>query len=100
MTVRYLEGVWKLPVHVIASEAKQSVVGKEIALSPTAPQKVADETAFATKPQACLRSLRRRFEVPSIPGKTGNGLLPTVSSNDTSSPLSKHPLDRGILTRP
>ena len=58
MTVRYLEGVWKLPVHVIASEAKQSVVGKEIALSPTAPR------------------------------------------NDTSSPLSKHPLDRGILTRP
>ena len=33
-----IEGVWKVAVHVIASEAKQSVAGKEIASSPTAPR--------------------------------------------------------------
>ena len=34
----FLEGVWKLTEYVIASEAKQSVAGKEIASSPTAPR--------------------------------------------------------------
>ncbi len=33
-----IEGVWKVAVHVIASEAKQSVAGKEIASAPTAPR--------------------------------------------------------------
>ncbi len=33
-----LEGVWKVAVHVIASEAKQSVAGQEIASSPRAPR--------------------------------------------------------------
>ena len=33
-----IEGVWKVAVHVIASEAKQSVAGKEIASSPMAPR--------------------------------------------------------------
>ncbi len=33
-----LEGVWKVAIYVIASEAKQSVAGKEIASSPPAPR--------------------------------------------------------------